>query len=809
MHKIKVLSAVLVSLLNVLNNFSFSQCSISAKVTDSLKAPIPFITIALLKEDSTIYKGEITGENGEFCFSKLNKGAYLVKISAIGYANYFSDKINYDSAATIKLNDIALKKSGVTLGEVSINVIKNPIEFKGGNITVNVEDSPLAVGNSAYDLIARLPGVMVEGDNISIQGKSGVRIYINDRVQQFSGAQLINFLRSMNASMIEKIEIIINPPARYDAAGSAGIINIKTKKIKITGGSGSVNYTFSQGIYNYNTAGLSLNYKAKKVTFFSNITAYEGMLYNESLMENHVTFNGKTTTLKQKAYDVDVAKFGSIELGADWYVNKKNTIGVKGQVAPGYAMRTYNGNTYMSDNSLGYDRLLYNRPVGNDWLLCNFNINAEHIFDTVGNTKLKFSTDYYGPYYDVYNSYYQNHFIGKNGVDTLSPQIFRSNNFTGVNIFASRLDFEKKFAKDLNLEAGIKYSDQTAWSDYTFENQNNLTDEFSIDSVFTNKFRYNEKISSAYVSMDKQYKKINFRLGLRGENTIIEASSLTSNIKYSRNYTNLFPTLSFDYNPSRDHSLSLAYNRRINRPDYNSFNPFRQFNNILSSGEGNPYLMPVYDNNINLNYVYKGKISNSLSYAYEKNPMQYYITQNDSTKEMVAHMTNMKELNIIRYNLFIRQELKKWWTVSFLAGAYYIDYNGTVNGQTYNAQAIPWYTRLTNIFIIKKNTKIEVSGFYWSPWVGNTTVFLHREGLSMALKQSLLKNSLNISIALNDAFFTEQFRQKADFQNQKWVLVEAHDSRRLNISISYNFGKIKAQQRDTKENDEEKRRTGH
>ncbi len=809
MQKLKLVCIFLVLISQSFINYAFSQCSISAKVTDSLKAPVPFITIALLKEDSTIYKGEITSENGEFCFQKIDKGSYFVKISSIGYADYFSEKINYDSAAAIKLNDIVLKKSGVTLDEVSVNVIKNPIEFKEGNITVNVEDSPLAVGNSAYDLLARLPGVMVEGDNISIQGKSGVRVYINDRIQQFSGAQLINFLRSMNSSMIEKIEIIINPPARYDAAGSAGIINIKTKKIKITGASGNANYTFSQGFYNYNTFGFSLNYKAKKVTFFSNITGYEGMLYNETLMENHVTFDGKTTTLKQKAYENDVAKFGSVELGADWYVNKRNTVGVKAQAVPGYAMRTYNGNTYMSDNSLGYDRLLYNRPVGNDWLLCNFNINAEHVFDTVGNTKLKFSTDYYGPYYDNYRSVYQNHFIGTNGLDTMSPQIFRSFNNTGVTIFASRLDFEKKFAKDLNLEAGVKYSNQSAWSDYTFENQNNLTGAFVVDSVFTNKFRYNEQINSGYVSMDKQYKKINFRLGLRGENTSVQANSLTSNIKYTRNYFNLFPTLSFDYNPNGDHSLSLAYNRRINRPDYNSFNPFRQFNNVLSSGEGNPYLLPVYDNNVNFNYVYKRKFSNSLSYAYEQNSMQYYTTQNDSTKEMLAHMANMKHLDIIRYNLFIRQEIKKWWTASFLAGAYYIDYNGTINGQNYAAQAVPWYTRLTNIFIIKKNTKIEVSGFYWSPWIGNTTVFQHREGLSVAVKQSFFNNNLNISVALNDAFFTEQFKQKADFQNQKWFLVEAHDSRRLNISLSYNFGKIKAQQRDTKENDEEKRRLGH
>ncbi len=526
-------------------------------------------------------------------------------------------------------------------------------------------------------------------------------------------------------------------------------------------------------------------------------------------MLNYVNYNGKTTTIDQKAYEISAGKWLTIDLGTDWYIDRKNTIGVKAQIVPGYAMRTYNGKTDMSDNSLGYSHLSYNRPTANNWLLCNFNFNAQHDFDTAGKTKLKFSADYYGPYYDVYKADYYNRFAGVDGVDTIVPQIFRTTNNVGINILAARLDFEKSFKNDLNFEAGLKQSNQSAWSDYTFENWSASTEDYVVDSIFTNKFKYNEQISAGYVSMDKQFKKINIRLGVRGENTNVQTESLTNSIKYTRQYFNVFPSISTDYNPSKNHAFSISYNRRINRPDYNSFNPFRSFNNILSSGEGNPYLLPVYDNNFSFNYVHKGKLSNTLSYANVENPIQNYTTQNDTTKEVIAHLINMKRLNIIRDNFFLRQDIKKWWTVSFLVGAYYIDYNGTVNGLNYAVKAIPWYTRLTHIFTVKENTKIEVSGFYWSPWLGNTTVFQHREGLSLAVKRSFFNKSLNVSIAANDVFFTEQFRQKADFQNQKWSLYEANDSRRLNVSLSYNFGKIKAQQRNTKENDEEKRRLGH
>jgi len=809
MHQPKLTVLSLVLFYHGFCNLSFSQCAVSAMVTDSLKEPVPFITVALLKEDSSIYKGEITREKGEFCFSKVPKGNYFIRISAVGFADYLSQKIRYDSVSPATVPTIILKKRGIDLEEVSVSVIKNPIEFKGGNITVNVEDSPLAVGNSVYDLIARLPGVMVEGENINIQGKSGVQVYINDRIQQLSGPQLTNFLRSMNASVVEKIEIINNPPSRYDAAGGAGIINIKTKKIKITGASGGLNYTFSQGFYSTNTGGFSLNYKGKNITFFSNTSFYEGLIHHQTNMRNYFTYKGTTTSLDQKEYENDGAKYLTIDLGADWYINKKNTIGIKAQAVPGSALRIVRGNTAVSDNSLGYNRLIYNRPNYNYWLLCNFNLNTEHIFDTAGTAKIKFSADYYGPYYDNYKADYENRFLGFNGSDTMMPQIFRTTNNLGVNILALRLDFEKTFKKDLSMEAGIKQSNQSSYSDYTFENRNNVTGEYVVDSIFTNKFRYNEQISSAYISMDKKYRKFNFRAGLRAENTNIHTESLTNSIKYKRQYFNLFPLLSTDYNPNKNHSLSLSYNRRINRPDYNSFNPFRSFNNILNSSEGNPYLLPVYDNNFNFNYIYRGMIANYLSFNHSENPIFRYNTQNDSTKEVVNYTQNMKSLNIARYNFFMRQELKSWWIISFLAGAYYIDYTGIVNGQNFTMKKVPWYTRLTSIFTIKKNTKLEATGFYWSPWLGNTSVFNERMGLSLAIKRSFLKDNLNVSMSMNDVFFTETFSQNANFQNQEWSLFEANDSRRFNVSISYNFGKIKVEQRETKENEEEKRRLGH
>jgi len=787
-------------------SFVIKSQILSGVIADSLQAPVPFIPLALLNaKDSSIVKGTNTNDKGYFIFENINPGKYLIKIESVGFKTIFSSQYLIDTLLETKVGTIVLQSSGVNLEEVSISVIKNPIEFKGGNIIVNVEDSPLAVGNSAYDLITRLPGVMVENDNISILGKSGVKIFINDRILQMSGAQLVAFLRGLNASSIEKIEILNNPPARYDASGGAGILNIKTKKIKITGFSGGLNHAFSQGYYNKNVSGLALNYKGHQVTFFSNFGFNEWDLKHESYFNKTVTFNSLSTDIKQKSFEIDDGKAFNFDLGADWYINKKNTIGIKAQGLYGQALRTFQGTTFLSDNSIGYNSLLFNRPIENEYYWGNYNFNAEHLFDTLG-TKLRFSTDYYGPYYDIYKGAYENRFLGNSGSDTLPPQTFKTNNYIGISILASRLDFEKTFSKSLSLETGIKQSYQNIRSDYTFENKNNLTGDYTIDSVFSNKFSYKEIISAAYIHLAGQIKKINMQVGLRGENTIIQATSLTNSIKYNRQYFSLFPVLSFDYNPNQKHSMSFAYNRRINRPDYNSFNPFRSFSNLLNSSEGNPYLLPVFDNNFNFNYIFKRKISNSVSFSQSKNPIFSYPSQNDSTKETIFYATNLKRLNILRNNLWITQDIKKWWTMSFLAGAYYIDYTGKFNGLDYSTKAIPYYFRVSSFFTFKKDFKIEMSVFYWSPWLGGPNVYQHREGFSWALRKSFLNKSLSFSIGMNDVFFTENFQSKADFQNQKWEYFDAHDTRRLNVSLSYNFGKIKAQQRQTKENDEEKNR---
>jgi hypothetical protein len=213
----------------------FYSQEVTGIVKDSAGTGIELATVALLKvADSTSLQSVLTNDKGEFIFTNLADDKYLLKIFLVGYKDLY--ELVHISETNRRFLVYSLKNAGVNLNEVTVSTLKKLVEFKNGNVTVNIEDSPLAIGNSAWDLLIRLPGVTIdENKEIAIQGRSGVRILVDDRILQMSGKQLENILRSMNASTIEKIEILKNPPVKYDASGTGGLINIKTKKVKLTG----------------------------------------------------------------------------------------------------------------------------------------------------------------------------------------------------------------------------------------------------------------------------------------------------------------------------------------------------------------------------------------------------------------------------------------------------------------------------------------------------------------------------------------------------------------------------------------------
>lgn len=777
--------------------------SLRGRITDSARAPVPFIPLALLDaKDSAVVKGTSTDEAGIFRFEPVKPGRYLLKIEAVGYTVAYTPVYTVDSLSEIDVATLVLISAAVNLSEVSVTAVKKLVEYKNGNITVNVENSPLAVGNSLYELLARLPTVTLTDDVISIQGKAGARILMDDRLQQLSGQQLINFLKSIQASGIEKIEILKNPPAKYDAAGT-GFISVKTKKLKVTGFSGSANLSYRQGFYGDKDGGISLDYKGRSFAVFSYLNAGDNAMRYTSLFNKSVTYNGSSTDFNQATREKNSTRYASYMLGADWYLNSRNTIGFRIEGNKGEARPRRTGENNLSDGSQGYNQLVFGSLRPNAWDYVNYNVNAEHRFDTAG-TLLRLSADF-SPNQDLNKGDFENHFLDPAGNSTLPSRIFKSDNNLQFTLYSGKIDFEKQLGKLAKLEMGVKGNDQSMTTRFNFNNKDPLTGAYTIDTTFTNGFTYREQIYAGYLNLSKDFKKFNFQLGLRGENTHVNAGSINGDISFTRDYFNLFPMFSANYNPSPKHSYQLSYNKRISRPNYTSFNPYKYFVNLLVSFQGNPYLMPEYYHNIEFTHGFRSAFYNTASFSVVNNIMYGYPLQNDSTKETLQKTANLTRCYMYSYSIYLQNELTKWWVLSLNGSASYITGYGQVEGRYYSATSLQANIYINNQFILPKAFRAELSFFYVAP----NQVVIYKNGGRMlvdaAIRKGFMNNRLNLSIGVNDIFYSWVTRNTVNYLNIRSNLESTFDTRRFKAGLTYNFGKVKVQQRQNKSQDEKKR----
>jgi len=779
---------------------SYSQCMIQGNLTDTLKAPIPFNPIGLLNySDSAIVKGVISDADGNFCFEGVKKGSYRISVSAIGYKTFYSDQISYDSTAPVIISSIKLQSSGINLNEVSVAAQKKTIEFKNGNVIVNVEGTALAMGNTAYDLLSRLPGVTVSDGNISIQGKSGVKILIDGKLQQFSGQQLVNILKSMNASQIEKIEVLKKPPIKYDAAGTGGLINIKTNKLKLVGFSGNVFAGFSQGYYGNPSGGFTLNYKGRKVNFFSGFSATREFKRVTDDSKSHIRYGESETIIDQKLISKDHSASGTYNLGADWFINKNNSIGIKMNGAMGMANETRLATTTVNDNSLGYHAIQFDAEKPNPWIYPEFNLNAEHLFDTVGTT-LRFSADYkYN--WDIYGARFDNHYLDGENKDIIPPSVFTTSNTLVFNTSSALLDFEKELKKDLKLETGIKQSFQEMLSDYNLKVRDIASDEYVIDSRYSDVYDYKQYISAGYLNLSKQYKKFSFQMGARGENTIIHTNSKSTGTGFDRQYFNVFPLASIDFKKSDNHNFSLAYNKRVNRPDYNSFNPFSAFRSVFNSYKGNPYLKPEYSHDVGFSYSYKNFMTHSANFTRINNTFMGYSSQDDSSKTTISSVANLQWADVYAYNLFLQKDLFKWWTFSMSTTIFHIHAQGELNNLPYTISTVALSADMFTRIILAKGFSVEVNGFYLSPFLEGVFHTKARSTVGAAIKKTFFDEKLSVGLSFQDIFWGQIRTTTTDYQNQYSTGRQTFDTRRININLNYNFGKLKVQQRQVKDID--------
>lgn len=601
--------------------------NISGTVNDASEKGQEAATISLLTaNDSSLVHMCVSDKAGNFRFTSIGEGKYLVSVSAVGYSKGYSKTFTIDvTNPSIHLNPVKLREIAKDLSAVTVVGRKQLIEQKIDRTVVNVDGAVTNVGASALEVLEKSPGITVDKDgNISLKGKQGVMVMIDGKPSYLSGAELVNLLRNMNANQLDQIEIMTNPPAKYDAAGNSGIINIKTKKIKMQGFNGSLTAGFSQGKYSKTNNSINMNYRTGKMNAFLNVSynknnGFQGL----DILRRYRNIDGKSidAIFEQASFIRTTNENRNLKAGMDFFLTDKTTVGF---VASGFiAPEVYNGTntSYLKNGSHVVDSIVFSLGNNNDrWKNGSINLNFRHQFDSAGR-ELTADVDYV-----TYTSNNNQHYINS----SFKPDWTKKNQEElkgilpiNINIYSAKTDYTHQF-KGLKMDAGLKVS---------YVNTDNVANYFNLrvgqwmpDYNKTNNFQYTENINAAYININRQIKKWGVQAGLRYENTNYtgkqKGNPQRKDSSFSRSYDSWFPTVYLSYAADKNNQFGLNVGRRIDRPAYQDLNPFLFFLDNYTYQSGNPYLKPQFSNNIELSHTFKGFLTTTVNYSVTKISLQ-------------------------------------------------------------------------------------------------------------------------------------------------------------------------------------------
>ncbi len=787
---------------------------ISGVVKDQQGKGLDKTTVSLLNtKDSSLIKLAVTADNGTFHINMAKPGRYLVGISHVGYVIQYSKIFELSGIGEMNLPEIQLVKMSTELKEVVVTNTKPVVEVKADKMILNVEGTINATGSNALDLLRKSPGVMVDkDDNITLAGKNGLQIYIDGRPTPLSGTDLSNFLKSIQSSEIESIEIITNPSAKYEAAGNAGIINIKLKKNKTFGTNGSMNLGYGIGIYPKYNGGLSLNYRNKKVNVFGNYN------YSHNLNENRM-FLYRTqldTLFDQKATMTNTNISHGFKAGLDYFVNKKSTVGVMvtGNLSD-MSLHNYSTTpiTYIPTNVT--DRILVadnNSKMKRNNVDFNFNY---HYADPKGHT-LDMDADY-GLYRLKSDQIQPNFYYDPTGTTELNQYIYNFISPTNIDIYTLKTDYEQNYKKG-RLGFGGKVSVVNTDNNFgRYDVDNNVK---TLDVGRSNQFNYSENINALYVNYNRPVKGAVIQAGVRMENTNSEGKSYPLNadgsVDYSivqtfkRHYTDLFPSAAITFNKKPTNQWTISYSRRIDRPAYQDLNPFEFKLDEYTYQKGNTNLQPQYTNSIGLTNVYKFKLTSSLNFSHVADVFTQLVDTAERSKAFISKK-NLATQNIVSLNVSY-PIMYKAYSAFINVNSYYSHYKADFGGgnRIVNLDVVAMTLYMQNsIKIGKKGWTGELSGFYSSPTIWQGT-FKSKQLWSVdgGFQKSLFKNKGTLKVSVSDIFKTLNPIGSSSFAGQYISFRGQFESRQFKLSYTWRFGNSQvkaARQRKSSADDEMKR----
>ncbi len=785
-----------------------AQTLIKGRVTGADQKPVELVNITLHKAaDSALVKGALSDPGGYFELEGVSAGSYFLRASYLGFepgtwAAFTVSGQNpvYDAGA------LTLREQAATLDQVTVRAQKPFIERKLDKLIVNVENSIVSAGASAMEVLERSPGVIVDQDgNISLKGRQGVIIMMDDKPVQLSGADLANLLRSTSSSSIETIEIIANPSAKYDAEGSAGIINLKTKRDKRLGANGSITLSAGHGKFGKANGSANLNYRDKKWNLFATYSYNWTKFFNHLEVKRYFRENGEV----QAIYDHDnfiVYPFNNQtpRVGVDFFPDKKTTIGVLMTGVDSW-YNPYADNSARILDPAGNQTGSFNTTNDSRDIFRNYavNLNVRHQLDTAGRV---ISADLdYANYTIRTKQLFNTRFLDLE--NNLTGEDYLRGDISGLlNLYSAKADYEHPMGKAGKLDAGVKSS--------LVKTDNNLkyfireNGEEVPDDRQSNHFLYEEHINAAYLNWSKEWGKWNLQLGLRGEQTRADGRQVTTDSAFHRNYFQVFPSAFLNVNLNQNHVVGINLSRRINRPDYQQLNPFRAYVDPTTFREGNPFLRPQLTWSAELSHTFKQRFSTTLSYSITYDNMTQVLLQNNEARYTVVTFINLARYEYFGLGFSAPFDLMKWWNVNASGMAYWNRYLGEVAGYGLNEAGPAFNVNINNTFRLPGNWSAELGGYYTHRQVFSISVIEPMWSLNAGIQKTFWDGKGTLRFNMRDIFWHGWPRGSTQFGNIDESFRSYRETRVGTLAFTWRFGKktVQAARRRTMGAEEEMQR---
>lgn len=796
--------------INKVNAQEKQTFALKGSFTTAQKTKIEGLNIQLLKADNKVLvKLELAAADGSFTFEKIPRGNYLLLTQSLSFAPYQSAAIVLDK--DINLGTLILEPFTTSLKEVVVSGTKPFIQQQYDKTVLNVASSITAVGSNALEVLAKAPGITLDqNDNIAMRGKQGVLVMIDGKFVPMSGQDLANMLKSMSAGQIEKIDLITNPSAKYDAAGNAGIIDIRLKKGNNNGTNANATLSLAQGKYTKLNPSLNFNHRTK----FANIFGSYNYGYNQNFNKLDIfrSFYSPTDQLTGSNNYNNYFKFlfnnHNVRVGSDFYLNKNTTIGFaangiysRGDVNSDSRAKSYNGS---SQNTGAFNTAAVNTPVRNN---NSINLNYKQVLDTSGK---ELSADFdYASFASNEIQNYTTTYLNANGGQAKAPYMLKGDLGGNLDIKSFKVDYQQQLKSlKTKLELGVKSSWVKTDNDIQFFDLSSGTSV--LETAKSNHFIYDENINAAYANVARSWKKLSLQLGLRLENTNASGLQLTDNSTFDRNYTQLFPSGYIGYKFTENSDLGISLSRRINRPSYRQLNPFKNFLDPLTYSTGNPYLKPELTNSFELTHTYLQKYMTKIGYSRTTdNILTVLSPDNVQTNSVIQTNRNLAKFDYYSLSFSFPVKVGKWLNSTNNALAFYGKYIGNLVNTDLNLSRVSYNFNSSNNIKISGSTSAEAIFNYQSRSYYGPLDIRGNWGLALGIQKQLMDKKASLKLSVSDVFYASKTDAYTKLTGYSEQFYQSRDTRVGTLSFSYRFGRSQvASSRRAGAADEEKRRAG-